>query len=357
MRYVLFMAAGVVAATAALADPPDRTRLPLGDGKISDQPQKGYVWACHTDPNGRGAQVDGPWIDKANGTFDKTMKAVVEGAVEWPGFFSIGIENGQRAFTTNDLPADYTTGVFPISPDSQAYQYDRNRSRIGEQDMWFDVPADPVLLDEARCVPGAVGILLSGVVLFNALDAPGRDAVAHETQDACDGHPQGGSVYHNHSVSSCLLASIDKGTGQSALVGYALDGFGIYGPRDENGVELSSDDLDECHGRVSEVEWDGKMVNMYHYVATADYPYTVGCMRGAYDNADVMAISGPAAREDVTGAPGPGAAPNLDVASAALGLTTEALTTALGPPPPDFADAAAKLGIDEQVLRQALGVR
>ena len=29
----------------------------------------------------------------------------------------------------------------------------------------------------------------------------------------------------------------------------ALDGFPIYGPNDENGVELTTADLDECHGR------------------------------------------------------------------------------------------------------------
>lgn len=38
--------------------------------------------------------------------------------------------------------------------------------------------------------------------------------------------------------------------------------------------------LDECHGRASQVLWEGKEVNMYHYVLTSEYPYTIGCFRG-----------------------------------------------------------------------------
>ncbi len=28
------------------------------------------------------------------------------------------------------------------------------------------------------------------------------------------------------------------------------------------------------------MSWDGATVDLYHYVATAEYPYTVGCYRG-----------------------------------------------------------------------------
>ena len=49
---------------------------------------------------------------------------------------------------------------------------------------------------------------------------------------------------------------------------------------DDKGKELTNADLDECHGRVSRVVWDGKEASMYHYVLTREYPYTVGCFRG-----------------------------------------------------------------------------
>jgi hypothetical protein len=34
--------------------------------------------------------------------------------------------------------------------------------------------------------------------------------------------------------------------------------------------------LDACHGEISNVPWDGKMTRIYHYVATLEYPRTLG---------------------------------------------------------------------------------
>ncbi|MGZ3305003.1 MAG: YHYH protein [Asticcacaulis sp.] len=199
-----------------------------------------------------------------------------------------------------------------------------------------------------------MGILLSGAVLFNALDAPGRDAVAHETQDACQGHPQPSGVYHYHSVSTCVD---DKrlSDGHSALVGYAIDGYGIFGRYGEGGKLLTSKDLDACHGHVHAIPWDGKMVVMYHYHATWDFPYTVGCMHGAYDMSVMRKISGVG-----NGPPGDGGddhhRPDLAAAAKTLGITEESLRSALGSPPPDLAATAKKLGISEEALRGALGI-
>jgi hypothetical protein len=64
------------------------------------------------------------------------------------------------------------------------------------------------------------------------------------------------------------------------MIGVALDGYGIYSMYDANGRELTNDDLDECHGRVSEIDWDGERVSLYHYVLTREYPYTIGCFKG-----------------------------------------------------------------------------
>jgi hypothetical protein len=278
----------------ALAHDVDLTKLPLGDGKISASPQAGLIWACRVDPNGGGAFRDGPWIDKAHGTYDFTKKAVVGGHVAWNPHFVMTLEGENRVFTSNDLP-NHPTGVFPISPSDPAYQYDRNPNAIHEQNVTVTIPADPVAAPEPICAPGAVGILLTGSVLFNALDAPGRDAVAHETQDSCQGHPQESGVYHYHSVTTCMD---DKRLpdGHSALVGYALDGFGIFGRYGEKGVLLSSSDLDACHGHTHAIPWDGRVMVMYHYHATWDFPYTVGCMHGSYARENVRAISGPPPR-------------------------------------------------------------
>ena len=54
---------------------------------------------------------------------------------------------------------------------------------------------------------GPVGVLISGAYLFNALDGRGEDAVAHEIQDACQGHPEPQGAYHYHNLTSCLADS------------------------------------------------------------------------------------------------------------------------------------------------------
>jgi len=86
--------------------------------------------------------------------------------------------------------------------------------------------------------------------------------------------------YHYHSASDCM-EEVGKGAdGHSGLVGYALDGFGIYGSARAGGTHLSNGDLDACHGHVETVVWAGKATQMYHSHLTDEYPYTLGCFAG-----------------------------------------------------------------------------
>jgi hypothetical protein len=118
--------------------------------------------------------------------------------------------------------------------------------------------------------------MLSGVELFNGLDAAGRDAGAWEVQDDCSGHPQKEGLYHYHTVSSCI-----GDTSVTNIIGYALDGFPITGPKVSDGNILTSDDLDECHGIFSNLTINDKPTMTYHYVMTQDFPYSISCYRSA----------------------------------------------------------------------------
>jgi hypothetical protein len=279
---------GVVAALAApaaahdsSASDLDETRLPVG--QPTTEPATGGYWSCRTsfdDGPGGGAQGDLPWLN-GDGTWDATRKTTVDGEVEWPDAeLQVRREGSKRVITTKNLPTDHTTGEFPIDPSDDAYESDRNPNSIRVQSFRLEIPAKPKLADEPSCGGGEVGILKSGVLLFAPIDAGGRDAVAYEVQDECNGHPQVSGAYHYHNASQCVLADLDTGKGASKLIGWAFDGFGIYGPRDADGKELTSADLDECHGTTSTVVFNGKKQRMYHYVATKDYPYVVGCFRG-----------------------------------------------------------------------------
>jgi hypothetical protein len=136
----------------------------------------------------------------------------------------------------------------------------------------FTLPLVPQVATTPTCVAlGVIGVTLNGVVLFNAADARGNDAVAHEIVDAFGGHPAR-TEYHYHFVPERLDAA-PLTDGHSGLVGYIRDGFGIYGYKGVGGVELSNADLDECHGH-------SHAPIGYHYHATMEYPYTIGCYRG-----------------------------------------------------------------------------
>lgn len=254
----------------------DLTHLEVGDGKYSTSPQLGYVYSCMTQFNGSGATGTGSWMN-GDGTWDATKKAVVDGSVTWPSSFTVTLQGNQRVFTGNDLP-NHPTGNFPISSSDDAYVADRNPNSIREQSITFSLSSNPTAAAQPNCVGGEVGILLSGVVIFSAFDAEGRDAVAHEVQDECGGHPQVSGFYHYHSLSDCIEDT--STSGHSSLVGYAFDGYGIYGYYGEDGAEVTNEDLDACHGHTHVIEWDGQMVEMYHYHATHEFPYVVGCFHG-----------------------------------------------------------------------------
>ena len=254
------------------------TDLPLGDGKVSASPKRGYVFSCqqHFNPNAPGAFRAGPWI--AGDHWTRDGKPQVEGNVVWPNSqISITREGDKRVVRANNLP-DHPTGQFPIQPGTKAYEYDRNPNHIGAQDVLLSLPAEPEVAAQSSCVPmGMIGFAVSGVAIYNAFDAGGRDAPAHEIQDKCNGHPEMSSQYHYHDWSPCLEKD-DKD--RDAPVGWMLDGFPILGPVDATGKRYSDADLDECHGMVGPVNIDGKRVVTYHYRFTDEYPYTIGCFKG-----------------------------------------------------------------------------
>jgi hypothetical protein len=260
------------------------TALPLGDGKISTSPRAGYVYACQTAfgrGGGRGPGRGGsaPWISGTS--WDLTAKPTVHGSVAWPtARVTIARRGDDRVVTANNLPL-HPTGVFPIQRPDPAFRFDGNPNSILEQRILLTLPADPAAAETPSCVPqGMIGFTVIGAALFNALDAGGRDAAAHEVQDACSGHPQQEGQYRYHSWSNCLADAAGAAGRHSDLVAYALDGYGIYGLHGENGAELTDADLDACHGHTHVIMWDGKTVVMYHYHMTREYPYSVGCFHG-----------------------------------------------------------------------------
>lgn len=265
----------------------DLTHLPFGGTQIlrrdrgATAPARGSLWLCGVPADGAGNADASDWTN-SDGTWDYTRKPMVEGNVTWVSEFEVELDgNGKRIITGNALP-DHLTGVFPIDPNSVAYQYDRNRNAIKARDILFEFPAIPLEASGPSCVTfGAAGISLTGSVIYHGASTLGNDAAAHEILDRFGGHSDGTETYHYHYPTKDLQDHIHpEEEAHSPLMGYMLDGFGIYGPKGEDGQILWSADLDECHGHKHPVLWDGEMVDLYHYHWTYDFPYNVGAFKG-----------------------------------------------------------------------------
>ena len=128
--------------------------LPVGDGKfVTDAAKKGSVYLCRA-PQGQagGAGSRGPWFINNNTEYDINKKIAVDGNVNWDASYSETMSGGSRVITTNDLPRDHTTGVFPVQPSDPAYQYDRNPNQIAAQSLTYTLSAS-----SNRSPPASVG--------------------------------------------------------------------------------------------------------------------------------------------------------------------------------------------------------
>jgi hypothetical protein len=251
------------------------TTVPLGDYKYTTSaPKQGYIYLCNVAAGGQGAQGNPTWI--SGDVWYPAQKVAVEGSVSWPNaYYSMAISGGMRIIKSNGLPTDHDTGIFPIQKSDPAYKFDENPNSIVAQNYDYELPVDPTELATPDCIYGEVGMMDDGIPLFDGFDAEYRDAVAHETLDAWEGHPDQNGVYHNHGYEEGPVKEPI-----STVVGYAFDGYPITGSLLPDGNYLHTADLDECHGLTSTITLDGKSVTMYHYVLTQDFPYTVSCFRG-----------------------------------------------------------------------------
>ena len=158
-----------------------------------------------------------------------------------------------------------------------------NPNSILVQNFTFRLPLEPKLADKITRVPmGPIGTALNGVVFFNPFEAGGMNAVEGYSEvwlDSCCGHPQQHGVYHYHKYPSCVKSPFpDDGRQHSPVLGFAFDGFPIYGPFESAGVmakDLKGDQaLDVCNGHKDEARG-------YHYhVTPGRFPYTFGGYAG-----------------------------------------------------------------------------
>ncbi len=202
-----------------------------------------------------------------------------------PDSVTVRFEDGKTLVVrTKGLP-NHPTAMFP----SPARATTRDPNYIQEQDATFYVPLDPkknpnaVAMDKAnsnRGLPmGAIGFAVNGVVFFNPFDADRQDA--HDIMDRCCGHPSPSYQYHYHKYPVCVKSPfVDDGEEHSPLIGWAFDGFPIYGPYEAKGA-MAKDSTDNPLNEFN-VHFDG--VRGWHYhVTPGKFPYVIGGYWGEVD--------------------------------------------------------------------------
>lgn len=265
---------------------PDCTSLRLGDDFLTTSlPANGYLYSCNgANPNAPGATESKiTWIDFSAKTWDFFKKLwLPKGAFDPDaGAYAETITGDQRLISINGLPVDGLIGDWPMTNYPELTGIDRNPGIPAPRDRSFTYPISPQENPVPNCVPqGAIGVTTNGVAIYNAVDGRGEDAVAREIVDVFGGHPAQ-SDYHYHFIPE-RLDNISLSDGHSDIVGYINDGFAIYGYRGQGGIEMSNKDLDLCHGHSHDDLG-------YHYHATIEYPYTVGCYKG---NSTGSSVSG-----------------------------------------------------------------
>ena len=172
----------------------------------------------------------------------------------------------------------------------------------------------------------------------------------------CGGHSDMQGMYHYHFAPMCGEENFLISDTQ---IGWAFDGIKIMGLADRKKHEP---EIDECNGH----EHDGD----YHYHATPDYPFFMGCFKAKpytsnFNQKRKTNASCPAnmssSKDGPDGpsgdGPGKGKKPNFDNASKVLGVSENDMKKALGPPPGNFEKASKELGISLNDLKEALEVK
>ncbi|RZK59884.1 MAG: YHYH protein [Pedobacter sp.] len=158
-------------------------------------------------------------------------------------------------------------------------KFRKNPNNISRMNYTFKIPLNPKVSTSHRPTPlGPIGIAVNGVPLFNQYAGPNRPlSFEINSFDQYWGHPARQGDYHYH-VEPIFLTNVKLS--KSALLGFLLDGFPVYGPMENNKL-VAEASLDEYHGHSGPTNDYPK--GIYHYHITNTDPFING--NGFYGDA------------------------------------------------------------------------
>lgn len=155
-----------------------------------------------------------------------------------------GGETGYNGIPSNVLEVAYSTNNVWVGcngiPGYDIGPWPGNPNDAGEQDWEFKFALFPVqnMGAPVNTPLGHIGLWSNGVTIFNPRDAMSWNSqnIWHQNAyffegsgfDDCLGHPNMTMEYHTHVNPTCLYDDQDS-SAHSPIIGYAFDGFPIYG--------------------------------------------------------------------------------------------------------------------------------
>ncbi len=144
----------------------------------------------------------------------------------------------------------------------------------------WKIPLKPAIADApTSVVDGPVGVAIDGVPIFNPCTqggcVTGGDTKALGQLDTCNGHAGRADDYHYHAAPTCMMAGRPANYWDTHPLGWALDGFAIFGYHDADGAPAQRDDI--CGGNTKPVP---NAPQGYSYHVTDESPYFMSCLAG-----------------------------------------------------------------------------
>ncbi len=152
------------------------------------------------------------------------------------------------------------------------------------------IPLQPELGTTPLTRDAALGVAVNGVPIYDytgggemSLSELAHHQTRHDTVltgqlDVCGGHAGRGDDYHYHKEPTCMIEQMAN-AGADAIIGWAFDGFPIYGGLNPDGSVIAAGVLDVCNGQP-----DATFGYRYHTSDAA--PYIVQCLMGDVPNVD-----------------------------------------------------------------------
>jgi len=241
-------------------------------------------------PNGR---CEVPFFENMSATLragDKDLAGnIVTVDRPVPDNVTVRFDSRSMILHTQGLP-NHPTGKFPEDGFGPSF----NPNRIQEQDETFYIPLYPKVNpqhfalspggDNGAMNMGPIGVAVNGVVFFNPFDARHMDATS--LMDRCCGHPNPFGQYHYHKYPICLNSPwSDEGNAHSPLIGWAFDGYPIYGPYEAPNF-MAKDETGPSALNAFNIHYDA-MRGWHYHVTPGKFPYLIGGYWGAVDARDI----------------------------------------------------------------------